>query len=175
MTNKPEYLYDDPTGINTEQLEKPYQAIRTAINQTYKNANEWDYYSEIVESRITDNDIKQYIETLPREQVFDIKLLKVTTLELKDEDDIKQLYQHIGVKPLDNYSKQSKNIFVIEGSDNAITLYPMRLDDENIEIFAELFHMSPQIIQDSKNNFNKKDISNIKFTNHKDLKPKKKY
>ena len=34
--------------------------------------------------------------------------------------------------------------------------------------------MTPQIIQDGKNKFNKKDLSKIKFTNAKDLKPKKK-
>lgn len=166
-----DHIFDDSTEINPEPLEKTYETIRTAIGQTYSDKDEWNYYSEIVESQITDDAIKQYIESLPREQDLNIKLLKITTLEFNDEEDIKQLYQHIGVRPLDNYSKQHKNIFVIERESNTITLYPMRLDDENIEIFAELFDMSPEIIKD---NLKPKNID-LKLVNHKDLKPKKKY
>jgi hypothetical protein len=170
MSDNNYFEFDDPTEVDSEILEEPYVVIRNAIKQTYSNANEWDYYSEIIESRINEKEIEKYIKNLPHRQDLDIKIPKVTILEFTKKRDIKELYRHIGVKPLDKYLSPPKKVFVIEGAKNSITLYPLRLDYENIEIFAELHHMSPDIIQDTL----KANIVDLRLVKPENLKPRKK-
>ncbi|MFA7654513.1 MAG: hypothetical protein WCX98_00235, partial [Candidatus Dojkabacteria bacterium] len=84
------FKYDDPTEFNIEQKELPYQTILTAIDQTYNNADEWDTYQERVKSYITPKEIDDYMIQLNYNGFLDIKLLRVSSIEFTNTEDIEK-------------------------------------------------------------------------------------
>ncbi len=167
------FKYDDPTGIDRERMEVPYQTILTAINQVYFNADEWDIYKEVIQSSINPREIDSFMSQLNYLEFLDIKLLKIDSVEFTNKDDIRRINEYVNTNPRQEALFQK--VYFINGSINSIILIPIKEDKDQLFIFSQVLHMAPQFIKDAEQKIKKHDIKNLNFVNPKDLKPRKKY
>lgn len=166
------FKYDDPTGIDRERMEVPYQTILTAINQVYFNADEWDLYEEEIESSVTPKEIDSFMSQLNYQELLDIKLLRINSVVFTNEDDIKEIHEYVNVNLKQETSSQK--VYFISGSINSIVLIPVKKDKDHLSVFSQVLHIAPQLIRDAEQNIKGHNIKNLSFVNPKDLKPKKK-
>jgi hypothetical protein len=168
MSYYPYFEYDDPTEINKEQIEKPYQAILTAIDQTYQNADEWHTYRETIDTDISPKEIDDFMLLLNYQEFLDIKMLRVDSTEYTEQEDIAEINNHIKLNP--DYKTSIQKVYYIKGSKNHLVLIPVRKNQNQLFIFTQIFHMTPKLIQEA----NEGKTTDLKLVDYRDLKPKKK-
>ena len=166
------FKYDDPTELNIEQKELPYQTILTAIDQTYNNADEWDTYQERVKSYITPKEIDDYMIQLNYNGFLDIKLLRVSSIEFTNTEDIEKIHEGLQITPDSKSSSQA--VYIVEGDKNSIILIPLKEDVNSLFVFTQHLHMAPDFIQKKWADTRKpKGLKDIRFLKPEELMKRK--
>ena len=173
-TSSEYFKYDDPTGIDSSDKEKAFLTIYDCILEVSENAFEWEPVSEDVKGVKLD-EIHDYIKSLPYRNDLPGKAPSILYADVSDPSIFAKLCMHTKVYPEKEFPYDKKRIYFIEARKAALTLIPIRRDDDIIHIHMELFHMSPEFIQlIQKEASGSKGIDRIKFKKASELKPKPK-
>ena len=158
----------DPIEENTRQesLDRIKYEVSAMLDYTGNNVPLVDFKVYDVDT----NDIHQFLGKIAYDQDLPQKLLKIGNVGVSNVDIYDMLcdYCQIYDAPLTPQMKQ--RIYFIETGDTAITVIPIQLFNNQVNVNIGLLEDSPRFIKDMYKNFGKLEMKDIKFTKFKNYK-----
>ncbi len=140
--------------------------LRTEISSMLEYGD--DGYVDFQLMGVSTQEVHNYLDFLSLNNNLPDKLLKVQNVSISDMETYDCLCDYCGVDkvPYDPLLKQE--IYFIERSDSAITVIPIQLDRDEVNINIELLENSPKFIKELYKNIDSRklkfeDIKFVKF------------
>ena len=163
-----------------EVLEGPYleqypdntlDRVRTEISAMLNYDGPED--NPIVDFKLYDintKDIHEYLGKITVDQDLPQKLLKTSFVKINDENEFATICDYCQVYNAPLSSQTKPRVYFIESADSAITLIPIQLFDDQVNIHISLLGSSPEFIKDMYKKLGKLKMEDIKFTKFKNYK-----
>ncbi len=158
--------------VNESEIEKKnesFEQLRTQVMAGLEIDEDEPPVDFILED-ITTDEIDQYLKVIKRDQDVPEKLFKLGSYRIRDEGIFAMLCDYSCVNPIPKEIAKNQRIYFIESSDSAITLLPIDIGKNQININICLLQNSPQFIKDMHMKLGKlkiQDINFVKFENYK--------
>lgn len=127
----------------------------------------------IVDFKLYDTDtnvIHTYLSKITRDQDLPDKLLKNSFIKISDERMYHEVCDYCQIYNAPLSPKRIPRVYFIESADSAVTVIPIQLFDNQVNIHISLLENSPQFIKDMYKNIGKLKMQDIKFTKFQNYK-----
>jgi hypothetical protein len=167
-------ILDDPTGINEKAKQEPLDIILSNINNMLLHGQQDSIVNEIVRD-LSLRDIEDYLKRLITNQDLFPKIPLLTSFSVNDLTLFNALCEYTDVYKVEFPKKGSQQIYFIESADFAISIIPIELDNNEINIHIEPLEDSPDFITEIWANIKDGErIEDIEFIDYRTLQPSNK-
>ncbi len=147
--------------IEEDRKQESLDRLRTEVSSMLNDGE--DTFVDFQLSDVDTLDIHNYLEVISSNQDLPQKLLKVGNVSVSNMEvydalcDYSQVY-NVPFSPL-----LRQRVYFIETADNAITVIPIQLAPDQVNINIELLENSPKFIKDMYMKMGKLKMEDIKF------------
>ena len=167
-------ILNDPTGIEDTAKQESLHFILSNIDNMLLHGQQGSIVDKIVRD-LSLKDIDDYLKKLITNQDLSSEIPLLTSFSVDNRKLFNDLCKHTNVYEMEYSKHKSQKIYFIESADFAITLIPIELEDNKINIYMEPLDDSPGFIQKIwANRKETKGISNIEFVDYRTLSPNNK-
>jgi len=162
-------ILDDPTGIENNTKQESLDIIRTNIDNILQYGEQNTIINEIVRD-ISLQDIDDYLEKLIINQDLFSKIPLLTSFPIDNLKLFNALCEYTDVYEVKYPKKGDQKIYFLSSADFAITIIPIALENNEINIYIEPLESSPEFIKQIWKDIKDRDsIDNIKFVDYRTL------
>lgn len=147
--------------IEEDRKQESLDRLRTEVSSMLNDGEET--FVDFQLSDISTQDVHNYLKTVSINQDLPQKLLKIDHVSVSDIEiydalcDYSQVY-NVPFNPL-----LQQRVYFIETADNALTVIPIQLAPDSVNINIELLENSPKFIKDMYMKMGKLKMEDIKF------------
>ncbi len=141
------YLHIGTDPINDDKKQESMDYIRSMIQDTieYGVENTPPIDQELYDISITD--IHQYMHLLMDDRDLKYKLTTLREYMVTDIEEFAQLCDYMNINCDVEFTPNVNIVFFLEISDSAISIIPIQLDRNTVNIYIEQFENSPKFIK----------------------------
>lgn len=155
------YKEEDPLYDNRRQESMDF--IRLEIGDMIENSTSDSPIVDQVLYDININDVSQYLHQLIADQDFLYELTVLRDYYINDINEFAQVCDYVNVHGDIEFHPGSHRVFFIETSDFAVTIIPIKLDENTVNIHIEPLDTSPDLIRNMwRKTVTKKSIEDLK-------------
>lgn len=155
------YMENDP--IYNDRRQESMNFIRCEIEDVMSNGTDDTCPVDKVLYDIDMQDIDTFLHQLIEEGDFPFKLPILREYIVDDDDQFAKLCDYVDINGDIQFSHGKQMVFFLESADCAITIIPIELDKDCVNMHIELLDRSPKFIKDMwEETLKKKTIDDLK-------------
>lgn len=140
-----EYFLDDPTGVEDNAKQEALDLVKFNIEQMLDYADESTVVDEVIYD-VALHEIDDYLLTIVHLNPSLRKDVKMTRVFVDDFNCFSKLCEYTEISAVESPKNWNQRVYFLETEDSAISIIPIELDSNRINLHIEPLESSPDFI-----------------------------